>query len=321
MAIRIGALAASAICLLLVSVEARAVSVLGYDTYVCRGVSPGTDCFFLLRPYQGDPLPPAILDESGGELPLTANASISGSAVTAPSLAQASIEGFPPGAVPRPPGVIRLYADLETPDDGSGDWLAAMASAYVEDDLVITVPGRPDGELLKLRGSVRVTGDIEIFASGVVEWDVTWARVLGGLGGEPAYDNRIAGGGICNGVTPPCSGVDVPPATFTGLLEFQNGRQFKHRWGAGAGVQGSYPTQGSADLGAVEWLGFELLDYFENPIPLAGVTLTSTSGIDWSLPSAVPEPRSAVLSSAALTCLVFLSTWKRLRRKPETPEL
>ena len=96
-------------------------------------------------------------------------------------------------------------------------------------------------------------------------------------------------------------------------VQVLNGVPFNLRGGVVATIEGSNIT-GQANLVSVEWLGIEVLD--ESGMPTTDFSLTSASGIDWTLAS-VPEPNTAPsltpLAIALLATLLGLAGWWRLR--------
>jgi hypothetical protein len=169
--------------------------------------------------------------------------------------------------------------------------VSALASVYWEDEVFVTgfdLLGNPlpQGTEMVFKPSIRISGDLDLFVEefggGGVEWrfgmsvndDTFWTE------GGDCIEFSVPGPVACG----PTSGF----GSFVPLrdLTVRSGIPFTMKGGLVTTLFGD-GIRGSADLAStVEWLGIELFDLGGSPV--AGFSVSSTSGIDWSLAS-VPD--------------------------------
>jgi hypothetical protein len=282
-------LALMALILALPPISAHAVPLLSQTVYICSGICTPPSTL-------GGPAPidPSALTGDTESVALAPGSMVGGS-VSLPGLIATSSATASTSSLPaRPPTFRLLVADTDLAVEG-----AAISHVYWEDDVTITMSSVPLGNALTLIPVVRVTGALDLFAgSGLGAGGTQWNMGMSLSGSAFVGSAGSCNAGFTSGPQPCTPGGGF--FTNTAGTQFLNGVPFNLKGGVLAVVQGSNIT-GQVDLTTtVEFLGVTVLDPGGNPT--TAFTLTSASGIDWTLAS-VPEPSITLLLAAGLLAL------------------
>lgn len=216
--------------------------------------------------------------------------------------------------LPAPPPSLRVTAEFVSLGTG-----VATAVAYWEDVLTLTAfdttTGQPIiGALIEFVPSVRILGSLT--AEGNDDFNLSGVSAWGFDYTINEFTTAITASGACNvpqaDIVAECPGADSTGDAFGTYGPWQtvqvaSGVPFSARALAWASVtsEGFDPMKGAANLGATaDWLGFEVFD--AEGAPITNLTVSSASGIDWTLTS-VPEPSATLLQGTALIVLLGLA--------------
>jgi len=278
-------------------VEAQEI---GYTVWVCP---PDVACELPVPPGQ-PPVPGAAIASDVDAQPLVAGgASVFGSAVAGARSANASVVPAAAGAGASQPPRIRLSTEFATVSDGS-----AVAFAFWEDEATLNVPGQAPGVLHWITVTFAVRGSIQLFDDFLTggqsaEWIAGFYVNGNGLGGGGGFCESLSGSGDPQCPGSDYSGTPMAPPGNTVQISFQvaNNVPYVKRLAAWTNQQG-YLLRGSSDFGStIDWVSLEVRDLANEPV--TDFTLTSASGIDWTLPSESPAPVPALHALPLLTLL------------------